>query len=173
MRSNIKKILEALTKSAPQRLLLDFEGLKSDEVEFTSPADLEYNCIAHAAGDSEKWWWAGGVSNNDCYWVEGISRKTTLENFILAFETLGYEPCENADFNSSFEKVAIFVSTSDKTDEFGEFIPKETPTHMARQLPNGKWTSKLGKDVDISHNSLQSIEGKIYGEVKQILKRPK
>lgn len=44
---------------------------------------------------------------------------------------------------------------------------------MPRQLSDGKWIIKLGQDVDISHNSLKSLEGKVYGQVKQILKRPK
>ena len=29
------------------------------------------------------------------------------------------------------------------------------------------------QDVDISHNTLNSVEGNLYGIVKQILKRPK
>jgi len=90
-----------------------------------------------------------------------------LENFIRAFGKFGYEPCENSELEENFEKVAIYVSTKDEIH-----TPKGTPTHMARQLSDGKWTSKLGQDVDISHNSLQSIEGKTYGEIKQILKRP-
>lgn len=46
------------------------------------------------------------------------------------------------------------------------------PTHVARQLPNGKWTSKLGQDEDIEHNNLQGLTGRPgYGEVACIMKR--
>ena len=93
--------------------------------------------------------------------LDNISGQATLENFILAFAKLGYEPCENSELENGFEKVAIYVSTKDEIH-----APKGTPTHMARQLKNGNWTSKLGKDVDISHKTLQSIEGKTYGIVR-------
>jgi hypothetical protein len=46
------------------------------------------------------------------------------------------------------------------------------PTHAARQLPNGKWTSKLGRWQDIEYE-LDGLVGKMYGTVtvNQILKR--
>ncbi len=43
-------------------------------------------------------------------------------------------------------------------------------TRAARQLPNGKWTSKLGRWQDIEHE-LDGLVGEMYGTVKQILKR--
>jgi hypothetical protein len=48
--------------------------------------------------------------------------------------------------------------------------PAGTVTHAARQLASGEWTSKLGKDVDISH-SLRSLEGLTYGKVAVLLRR--
>ncbi|TAF36353.1 MAG: hypothetical protein EAZ69_10585 [Oscillatoriales cyanobacterium] len=44
------------------------------------------------------------------------------------------------------------------------------PTHAARQLANGKWTSKLGWLEDIEHE-LDGLTGDRYGVVGQILKR--
>lgn len=32
------------------------------------------------------------------------------------------------------------------------------PTHMARQLPNGAWTSKCGANEDIAHFTLDALE---------------
>ena len=163
-------IAKILTEQAEQRIKQVFENLKDGEFEITSPFDPKYNCIAHAAEDDSKWWWSvdKNIAGNDVFWFNNIPRQATLENFILAFQKLGYEPCDDFELANGFDKVAIFVSIKDEIH-----APKGTPTHMARQLPNGKWTSKLGQDVDISHNLLQSIEGKTYGEVKQILKRPK
>jgi len=45
-------------------------------------------------------------------------------------------------------------------------------THAARQLPTGQWTSKLGREVDIEHDSPEGIAGGGYGEVLQVMKRP-
>jgi hypothetical protein len=44
-------------------------------------------------------------------------------------------------------------------------------TRVARQTACGRWTSKLGSDVDIEHE-LQSIAGEVYGSAAQMLKRP-
>ena len=162
-------IAKILAEQSEQRIKQVLENLKDGEFEITSPFDAKYNCIAHAAGDDSKWWWTvdKNVAGNDVFWFSNVPSQETLESFILAFGKLGYEPCENSDLEKDFEKVAIYVTTKDEIH-----TSKGTPTHMARQLSDGKWTSKLGQDVDISHNSLQSIEGKNYGEVKQILKRP-
>ena len=45
-------------------------------------------------------------------------------------------------------------------------------SHAARQLPDGKWTSKLGKDQDIEHDTPFDVAGGLYGEVVQIMKGP-
>jgi hypothetical protein len=161
-------IAKILNQSAEDRIKRVFENLKDGDFELTSPFDAKYNCIAHAAGETDKWGWSvdKNITGNDVFWFDNVPSQGILENFILAFGKLGYKPCESAELENDFEKVAIYVSTK---DEF--HAPKGSPTHMSRQLPNGKWTSKLGQDVDISHNTLQSLEGKIYGAVNQILKR--
>lgn len=38
------------------------------------------------------------------------------------------------------------------------------PTHMARQLANGMWTSKLGGNEDITHFTLDALES--YGPIR-------
>lgn len=43
---------------------------------------------------------------------------------------------------------------------------------MARQLPSGAWTSKLGGLEDIEHEALDAINCDSYGEPVQFLKRP-
>lgn len=163
-------IAKILNQKAEERIKRVFEHLKDGEYELTSPFDAKYNCIAHAAGENEKWWWSvdKSIAGNDVFWFNNVPAQATLENFILAFKKLGYELCESADIETEFEKVAVYVSTKDELH-----APKGSPTHMSRQLPDGRWASKLGQDVDISHNNLLSLEGKIYGEVREILKRPK
>ncbi len=45
------------------------------------------------------------------------------------------------------------------------------PKHAARQLPNGRWTSKCGELEDIEH-ALEGVVGIWYGTVAHLLKRP-
>jgi hypothetical protein len=65
---------------------------------------------------------------------------------------------------AGFEKIAIYVD--------GDGVP----THAARQLSDGAWTSKLGEWEDIRHLTLEAMEddglGLGYGKVSLILKRP-
>ncbi|WP_445013646.1 DUF7689 domain-containing protein [Paludisphaera borealis] len=76
-----------------------------------------------------------------------------------AFKILGYEPCDEESLEPGFEKVALYGNTF-------------TYTHAARQLPDGKWTSKLGKAEDIEHDTPDVVAGGVYGEVVEIMKRP-
>lgn len=124
MSSVISRIRQMETHA---RLKGIFENLVDGSYNLTSPFDPNYNCIAHAANESHRWWWPVGVPNakNDTYWPSGVRRKESLEYFIQAFTALGYEVCQSEELN----------------------------------------------DVDISHKTLRSIEGKCYGKVKQILRR--
>ena len=79
--------------------------------------------------------------------------------FIKAFGSIGFTACGNANIEHGYEKVALYV------DENGK------PTHAARQLSSGRWTSKLGKIQDIEHE-LDGLTGEVYGVVAQVLKRP-
>ncbi|MEL7357896.1 MAG: hypothetical protein AAFN40_15160 [Cyanobacteria bacterium J06560_6] len=138
----------------PSDLRDEFPNLYSTEHQLTSPRDDDYNCIAWAAEENDRWW----SPQDDYYWPEGILAEWTVEAVIQAFVSLGYELCESADYEPNFQKIAIYKGTD------GD------PTHAARQLPNGKWTSKLGDWEDIEH-TLPGIEGEKYGKVCQIMKR--
>jgi hypothetical protein len=63
-----------------------------------------------------------------------------------------------------FEKIAIFAKQSGN---------KRVPTHAARQLDSGEWTSKLGACEDISHAEAVSVSGPAYGNVAYFMSRPK
>lgn len=64
-------------------------------------------------------------------------------------------------YEEGFEKIAIYIDSHGK------------PTHAARQLSSGKWTSKLGQLEDIEHSNLDDVTGLHYGSVGAILKRQK
>jgi hypothetical protein len=132
-----------------------FPRLTSHNHRLTSPASMEYNCIAWSAGDVEHWWQPG------VYWpIPAHSEDYGIGVLEQLFKSLGYEDCGlDASLEPAFEKVALF----------GQSLYY---THASRQLPNGKWTSKLGKAEDIEHDTPHDVAGGIYGEVVQIMKRP-
>lgn len=142
-----------------------FPGLRECPYQLTSPFDENYNCIAWAAGDVTNWWWptAGSKPN---YWPEAVPADETIPAFVEAFASLGYTECEGGGYEPGFEKVALYA------DQDG------IPTHMARQLPDGTWTSKIGELPDIQHGTLEALEGMggegeaSYGWVVKFLRRP-
>ncbi len=134
-----------------------FPNLNRGEYRVTSDASLTYNCLAWALGDTANWW----SPSPEHYWPAGIPRQHTLESFRALFEAVGYAECSTSDPVSDTEKIAIFV------DREG------FPTHVARQLENGRWTSKLGGWQDIEHQDLRALTGSasLYGEVALIMQR--
>jgi len=134
-----------------------FPGLRNSIFDITSDPDKKYNCIAWAADDTNNYWWPAGRG----YWPSGAPRIVTLDAFISAFGTMGYRVCENDLYEEGFVKIAIFVRENG------------SPTHAARQLPNGKWTSKCGKYKDIEHdlNALCGLHP-AYGKIACYMKKP-
>jgi hypothetical protein len=135
-----------------------FPGLAANAYQVTSPRDNDYNCIAWAAGDTRRWWWPSQSVGKE-YWPPGVPRERTQAAFVAAFATVGYTVCEGDEPEAGFEKVALFADAQAR------------PTHAARQLPNGSWTSKLGKAEDIEHR-LRDVEGLLYGVVVLVMRRP-
>jgi hypothetical protein len=135
-----------------------FPGLAGTAYHVTSPRNNDYNCIAWAAGVTDKWWWPGSNPARS-YWPAVVARERTQTVFIAAFALLGYALCAHAEVEASHEKIALFADTAG------------LPTHAARQLPSGRWTSKLGTAEDIEHE-LRDLEGALYGAVVVIMRRP-
>jgi hypothetical protein len=133
-----------------------FPGLRGQAYAITSPRDDHYNCIAWAAGETDRWWWpdADGADT----WPTGVARVETVVAFRDAFATLGYAVCDHEELEVGYEKVALFALMG-------------VPKHAARQLGSGRWTSKLGLMEDIEH-ALQDLTGMAYGSVVLIMKRP-
>jgi len=141
-----------------------YPKLIADGAKETSPRDSVYNCIAWSAKrDTTIWWQPGGLKGT--YWPKGAP-EDDYECFIALFERLGYKKCTGSHFEVFHKKVAIYAS-------LGRYGKWEF-NHVCDQLNSGAWTSKLGDDADIQHNSLEALEGDLgqeYGEVRQILKR--
>lgn len=120
----------------------------------TSPSTPTYNCIAWAAGQDDSWWWP----HPDYFWLPDLPLNTSVENFARLFERLGYEVCESEELEQNYDKVAIYAKDGECT-------------HAARQLPDDRWTSKLGKSEDITHHDLIDLSGSLYGDVVRLLRR--
>ena len=145
-----------MTSVADAVIRAKFPKLQNDYCKVTSQPTLDYNCIGWAAGDSDNWWWP----SDDSYWPNNVPRVNSIENFILAFQTLGYEKCDNGNFEARYEKVALYAVAN-------------IPQHMARQLPSGKWASKLGPQWDIQHSQAESVENNEYGQIVLYMRRPR
>jgi hypothetical protein len=137
-----------------------FPRLRGSAYEVKSKQDDVYNCIAWAAGttNTNVWWWPFGDPHKT-YWPEGVPRQETMEAFRQVFETLGYTACDDAAEEPGYEKIALFADS------------QGVPSHAARQLPGGRWTSKLGALEDIEH-ALQDLVGTEYGSVVLVMRRP-
>ena len=132
-----------------------FPSLVDDTFKITSPRTTDYNCIAWAAGDQENWWWPDGMN----YWPEGLPLDDSIDNFVKAFQGLGYETCESSEPEDGYEKVVIYAAGN-------------RTKHMARQLEDGLWTSKLGQQFDIRHGRPSDVDGQHYGTSQVYLRRP-
>lgn len=135
-----------------------FPGLRGSSYRITSPAERRYNCIAWAAANTTDWWWP--VPEGASFWPAGIARALTMDAFREAFATLGYSVCDTAGLETGWEKIALYAT------------PDGIPRHAARQLLDGRWTSKLGRMEDIEHD-LADLAGSLYGSVALVLRRPR
>jgi hypothetical protein len=132
-----------------------FPSLSREGFDITSAEDVHYNCIAYACGDTANWWWPTKLNGN--YWPGDVPAEETLRAFEALFEKQGYRKCRTAILQRSFERVAIFTNNG-------------VPTHAARQLDNGHWSSKLGRHEDIMH-ALRGLEQSPYGVVGSLMRR--
>lgn len=132
--------------------------LSSEGYVVTSDPTDEYNCIAYAAGETDRWW--THLEGDDYYWPEHASRTSSIASLIEVFVGLGYERCADAGVEPGFKKVALYA------DWRGDW------QHAALQLPGGEWSSKLGIFEDISHRAPESLDTDYYGDVHCFMRKP-
>lgn len=120
-----------------------------DGSSITSPQTPSYNCIAWAANDATRRWWP----QPDWYWPRPHNGVPTVAEFEAVFAELGYNLSGlDETHDPTLEKIAIYVDPA-----------TGHVTHMARQLPSGLWTSKLGPQWDIEHVAPDCLNGRDYG----------
>jgi hypothetical protein len=153
----------------------DFPNLAVAGYEITSCAADYPNCVGYALGDMEHFWDPDGAALRlpPYRWILELPLDWKLETVtaIFSHDPYRYEPCGlDANLEAGYEKVAIYVD--DRDNEV---------SHVARQLMNGKWTSKLGPDEDIDHDTLEALEAdtlnfpnafpNAYGKIALVMKR--
>ena len=166
----------SLKRFPPEEREANFPYLTKDLYEVIEDGLEDYNCIAFAVGDKTGWWWP---DPDAVYYWPIPKRESTVECFVEAFESLEYKKCGDALDKRGFEKVALYydplgcVATMDDPE-----VPPNSPTHAAKQAPDGIWHSKLGGWELIAHKTLECLNGTditgsriSYGEPIQILER--
>jgi hypothetical protein len=135
-----------------------FPKLAPSSFSVSSPVDFGYNCVAWALErDQARWWQPGGPPY---FWPISAAPPTlSIDAYIAAFHAVGYRSCHSRSYLRGWDKIAIY------TDGLATFL------HVAAQLPDKTWTSKLGQGQDINHRMLESLEGGLYGHVTHTMRR--
>lgn len=150
-----------MTAEEEWQLTVLFPGLRDSAFKITSPPDSTYNCVAWVIGITKEWW---EPRYREGTWPDHIPQERTIAATILALASVGYEECGDGLIEENVEKVAIYGAR----DQF---------LHVAKQLPSGRWSSKLGRAWDIEHElealtSAANQGGPVqYGEVVAYMRR--
>lgn len=139
----------------------ELPNLRKKNHDVTSDIDPRYNCIAYAAGITNRKYWP--VWAPDCYWPPNVPMVVHVDAFVRLYETFGYALIggpPQSNYRSDVERIAIFATADGK------------PTHAARELGPNKWASKLGNSFDIEHQQ-SAVTGGLYGEVILYMGRPR
>jgi hypothetical protein len=144
-----------------RRIEEQFANLGATQYDVTSSETCAYNCVAWAVGECDRWWDPDPLGAG-YYSPDGIPHKGDLAAYVELFKSRGYTPCESREPEEGVGKIAIYGDPG--RCEF---------KHVARQLENGKWTSKLGTWEDIEHmlEGLEGDRGRGYGCVLVVMRR--
>ncbi|WP_426749208.1 DUF6209 family protein [Myxococcus sp. Y35] len=130
-----------------------FPNLTEDKFVGIGPSTQRYNCIAWTLGVRDEWVWPG----------------TKVEDFDKLYADQGFKPLDEVDLSHdpNLEKVVIY-GLKRKTGS-GEI----EVTHGALMDEQGRFTSKIGTQPLIRHNSADDLSGPSYGEPVRVYVRPR
>lgn len=123
----------------------------------TSDKNKNYNCVSWVVGINDRWLWPIDDGNPYWYWPADIKEGDYVESFIDLLSNMGFVICFSGIYEESYDKVVVYG------DSLG-------PTHLAKQLDEKYWSSKLGDDEDVKHE-LKTFDNGGYGEIKCFMKR--
>jgi hypothetical protein len=142
-----------------------FPKLFGNNYALKSGRTRRYNCMAWALGPTDAWVQAPP----DGLWPDKVLDDGSLQAAIALFESIGFTCTDIHDVH--LENGVLKIAIYGDADGY---------THASRQLPNGKWTSKIGKLQDIEHDSpddLTSVadwigtgKDRAYGELMRIMR---
>ena len=143
-----------------------FPKLKQTQHAITSDSDKNYNCVAWVLGKTKEFWTPFGLiipaSFPPYRWHSDVPQDGSLSSYKVLFQKFGFSMAGDSKPERGYEKIALY----EQDDKF---------THVAKQVDESKWSSKLGDIEDIEHE-LKSLEKKgplAYGRVACFMKRPK
>lgn len=125
-------------------------ALKNATYQKTSEPDGNYNCVAHVFDDRSRPWSPSLDLYSWAFWPDDIPSLPSQSAFRALFAKYGYEDCETGDPEDGYEKIAIF-------EKHG------LVSHVARRQGRGWWSSKLGDEEDIAHESTEAVTGSGFG----------
>jgi hypothetical protein len=136
------------------RYRVPFPNLNESNHRTTSPPTPLYNCFGWAIAGEE----ALLGPERGYIWPSAAPRNHKLSSFEIVVAEYGYDRCETSSLEPGWEKIALFG------------IPEHID-HAARQLSSGRWTSKLGREEDIEHDTPEAVAGGAYGTILAFFKR--
>jgi len=131
----------------------EFPVLTADKYNKTSEPTFDYNCVAWALGRTDINLGPPGFGYGwplDC-------PSAKIDNFVEFFKYHGFKVSPKGEFETDKEKIVIFSNE-------GWF------THVAKLVKSGRWTSKLGDEMDCEHDLL-AVEGPLYGSPDTYMER--
>lgn len=138
-----------------------FPNMDINNVAIDDEDTPEYNCIGYAIGDTNKPWWPRGGEGGFYYWpeTEKDAEKYSVSTFDHLLMTTGHGSITDSEKpEEGYVKLALFTE-GDK------------PTHLARQLADGEWSSKVGAGPLIRHGfDIHEMDNGVYGNVAKIYK---
>ncbi len=138
-----------------------FPNIPTKDIKIDGDEDSSYNCIGWAFGDNSRWWWPGG----GVYWPNSDSPTIHAFDSLLKDTAHGIETSDQKH-EDGFVKLALFSRDPEPRSE-------SYPTHLARQLEDGEWSSKTGFSYLIRHgHDVRAMNGGDYGNLVKIYKVP-
>jgi hypothetical protein len=116
-----------------------------NQFQVLGPATPRYNCIAWSIGITTQW-----------VWPAKPNKAATVADFDELYGKHGYRRVRGLNYErqANYDKIVLYAKRTGNTWE---------PTHGARQLSDGSWSSKLGKLPLIRHLEPEDIDGGSYG----------
>ncbi len=126
-----------------------------EQFEVLAPHTNRYNCIAWSVRVNYRW-----------DWPAPNTRPATVRDFDAYYARYHFRPLPTGlDYRvvPGMEKVVLY----------GHVRPgrRIEPTHAARQLSDGTWTSKLGQAPRIRHLTPEALNGTSYGQPVKVYYR--